>query len=526
MSARLGWLAGFTVAWFLAFPHPVAGTVLDLGFALGWIAPALLLRGLDGLPPRRAARAAFLAGWAAYALVFHWIYVAVVDYGHASPLIGVGASIGLALYPAAFFAVFGAGWSALGRARLASPFAAAALWVALEHARTFVATGFPWALLGYTQHANAALVATAPIAGVWGPAFTVALASAALATHRASPRGARAAFAAVAAVLAAGTLAVLRPANEPAATVRVGVLQGNVDQDVKWSPDFAEKTLGDYEALTRRAAEQGAQVVVWPETAVPGSPDWDTEVAERLSKLAADTHTALVVGAVGIERIRPRDDATVTARIFDSAFLYGPDGARLDRYDKTHLVPFGEYTPFGELLGRFVHAIARGAAATDVTPGDAVRTLAIPLASGGTLSAGVPICYELLFPDGVRRFVAGASDRQDAELLLAITNDAWYGRTGAPYQFLVMTALRSAENRVWTARAANTGVSALIDDRGRVRMQTNLFEQTFLVGDVPRRPAPLGGSFYARHGDWLPEGCWAALAGLAVVAWRRRGATA
>ncbi len=520
MTARLGWLAGFAIAWFLAFPHPIAGVVLDLGFALGWVAPALLLRGLDGLPPRRATRAAFLAGWAAYSLVFHWICVAVVDYGHASPLIGVGASIGLALYPAAFFAAFGAAWSALGRARLASPFAAAALWVALEHTRTFVATGFPWALLGYTQHANAALMATTPIAGVWGPAFAVALAGAALATHRAWPRTSLAAFGVVAAVLAAGTIDALRPPTEPLDTVRVAVLQGNVDQDVKWSPDFAEKTLADYEALSRRAAEQGAQVIVWPETAVPGSPDYDPSVAERLAKLAAETRASLVVGAVGIKRIRPSG-----ARFFDSAFVYGPDGARLDRYDKSHLVPFGEYIPFGDLLGRFVHAIARGAASTDVTPGEAVRAVSIPLASGGTLSVGVPICYELLFPDGVRRFVAGTSDRGGAELLLAITNDAWYGRTGAPYQFLVMTAFRSAENRVCTARAANTGVSALIDERGRVRMQTNLFEQTLLVGDVPRRPAPWGGSFYTRHGDWLPAACWAALAGLAVAAWRRRGAT-
>ena len=106
------------------------------------------------------------------------------------------------------------------------------------------------------------------------------------------------------------------------------------------------------------------------------------------------------------------------------------------------------------------------------------------------------------------------------ELLLAITNDAWYGRTGAPYQFLVMTAVRSAENRVWTARAANTGVSAIIDDRGRVRMQTELFEQTLLVADLPLLR---GGSFYARHGDWLPIACVAGVVGLGIAARMRRG---
>lgn len=530
--ARSAWLAGFAVAWFLAFPHPIAGRVVDLGFALGWIAPALLLRGLAGLAPGAAARLAFVAALVANAGVLHWAYVAVVYYGHAPAPIGVAATVGLALYPAAFFAVFGAAWSALGRARLAGPFAAAALWVALEHARTFVATGFPWALLGYTQHANAALMASAPIAGVWGPAFAVALASAALATQRTARRASLAALGIVALMLAWGTFDAVFESDEPGETVRVAVLQGNVDQDVKWSPEFAERTLADYEALSRRAVEQGAEVVVWPETAVPGSPDYDAEIAERLEALAAETHAALVVGAVGIQfgdsegqahgamRIQPRG-----AHFYDSAFLYGPDGARLDRYDKTHLVPFGEYVPFRDLIGRYVSAIARGAATTDVSPGRAVRTLAVPLSRDRTLTAGVPICYELLFPDEVRRFVSSPDDRGGAELLLAITNDAWYGRTGAPYQFLVMTAMRSAENRVWTARAANTGVSALIDHRGRVQMQTALFEQTFLVGDVPRRAAPAGGSFYARHGDWLPAGCWLGLAGLAVAAWRRRGAT-
>ena len=152
------------------------------------------------------------------------------------------------------------------------------------------------------------------------------------------------------------------------------------------------------------------------------------------------------------------------------------------------LVPFGEYVPFRALLGTFVEAIARGAANTDVSAGRTPRAVAVPLADGSTLLAGVPICYELLFPDAVRRFLSPAG-AAGAEMLLAITNDAWYGRTGAPHQFLVMTALRSAENRVWTARAANTGISAVIDDRGRVRMQTTALRADAARG---RRAAPAG----------------------------------
>jgi len=518
--SRFGWPFAFAIALLLAFPYPIGERVVDLGIVAGWLAPALLLRSLAGLAPRAAATRAFFAAWLAHAGIHSWVYVAVVHYGHAPPPIGVAATFGMALYPAAFFAAFGAGWSGLARAGLGSPFAAAALWVAQEHLRSFFATGFPWALVGYTQHLNPAVVAWAPLAGVWGPSFGVALAGAALALWSEWPRASRAALAAVALATVAGAIDVARDDEEPADTVRVAVLQGNVDQDVKWSPDFAERTIADYEALTRHAAREGAEVVVWPETAAPGSPDYDAGLAARLAALAAETRTALVIGAVGLERTRGEP------RYFDSAFLYGPDGAHLDRYDKGHLVPFGEYVPFRWLIGSFVKAMARGAASADVSPGKVVRAITVPLAAGDALTAGVPICYELVFPDEVRRFVRSIAGQPGAELLLAITNDAWYGRTGAPYQFLAMTAMRSAENRVWTARAANTGVSALIDHRGRVRMQTRLFEQTLLVGDVPRRPAPLGGSFYTRHGDWLPALCWLALAGLGVAAWRRREVTA
>ena len=187
----------------------------------------------------------------------------------------------------------------------------------------------------------------------------------------------------------------------------------------------------------------------------------------------------------------------------------------VDRYDKSHLVPFGEYVPLAELLGRFFEAVARGIADTAVTRGERPRALVLPLA-GGTLSAGVPICYELVFPDLVRRFVDDGG-----ALLLAITNDAWYGRTGAPYQFLAITALRSAEARVWTARAANTGVSAIIDARGRVRERTRIFERDWLVADVPVRPGAGGGTFYTRYGDVFAWSCWA-IAAVGVLRGRRR----
>ncbi len=524
--ARGVWLAGYVVATFLAFPHALGDRVVDLGLVVAWLAPACLLLGLRGLTPGAAARAAFVAGWVAHIGVYHWIYVVTVAYGHAPAAMGPLAVALLALYPAAFAAAFGAAAAVLAlpsqgdpAARgdgLPSPWVAAVLWAALDHGKTFVLTGFPWALLGYAQHANPPLLALAPFTGVFGLSFVVALGGAALAVAIAARgRGARppgravAAIAFVGLVHVAGALDLAREQPPDGPRLRVAVAQGNIDQGVKWSPDWADRTLAIYDELTRRAAANGAQVVLWPETAVPGLPEAAPELADFLAGLARDAGVTLVVGAVGFE---PMGDRRF---FYDSGFVWDPEGRFVDRYDKTHLVPFGEYMPFRAVLGRFVEAIARGAANTDVTPGTAPRSVRFPVPGAeGLVSAGVPICYELLFPDLMRRFAADG-----AEVLFAITNDAWYGRTGAPHQFLAITALRAAESRLWTARAANTGVSALIDHRGRVQEQTRIFERDVRVGTIVLRPAPAGGSFYTRHGDWFAILCWAASA---ILLGRRR----
>ncbi len=511
--SRAGWMAAYALVTFLAFPHPVAGGVLDLGVWVAWLAPACLVLALRGLAPGRAARLGFLAGLVAHTAVLHWIYVVTVVYGHAPVIAGLVGPVGLAAYIAVFPAFFGAGTAWLAGRGVGSPWALAALWAALDHLRSFFLTGFPWATLGYAQWRNEPLLGIASYTGVYGLSFATALAGAGLALWLAAraarpPAATLVALAGVGLAHGLGALAMAAVPDPPGPGVRVAVVQGNIDQGRKWSPEWADRTLGIYEELSRAAAGEGARVVVWPETAVPGFVDRDPVVHGRLSALAQETGAALVVGGVGTAT---QGDELA---FFDSAFAFSPDGALIGRYDKTHLVPFGEYLPLRSLLGGFLSAVARGIAPTDVSPGDRPRALSLPGVGPGapaTLPAGVPICYELIFPDLMRRFVGDG-----AALLLAITNDAWYGRTGAPFQFLAMTALRSAENRVWTARAANTGVSAFIDARGRVREQTRIFERGYLVADVPLRPTPSGGSFYTRHGDLFAWGCWLALAGIAA----------
>jgi apolipoprotein N-acyltransferase len=530
-------LVGFVLASFLAFPQMLGGRLFDAGVVFAWLAPACLVLVLDGLAPRRAAWAGFLAGWLAHTAILYWIYVVTAVYGKAPVLVGIAAPAGLALYMAVFTTVQGALWAALARRGRAGPFVFAALWAALDHGRHFILTGFPWGVIGYAQHENPLLMGLAPWTGVVGLSFVSALGGAALAFClpgvggglRAPRRHALAAFAAVAVAVGLGALSARTEPGPITGSLRVGLLQGNIDQGMKWSPAFAEQTMLAYEDLARRAVAAGARLVVWPETAVPGSIETEPGYGDRVAALARELGVAMVVGAVGVEPFEG------DFRFFDSAYVYDGAGMRLERYDKAHLVPFGEYLPFRSVLGRFIRAVATGIARDDVTPGAGPRALQLPLDpdAGGpavppdavargeverVVGAGVPICYELLFPDLVRRFAGDGG-----ELLVAITNDAWYGRTGAPYQFLAITALRSAETRLWTARAANTGVTAFIDERGRVREQTAIFEQTVLVDDVPLRVWGDRGTFYVRHGDVFAWACWAWVVWVGFLALRNGG---
>jgi apolipoprotein N-acyltransferase len=277
----------------------------------------------------------------------------------------------------------------------------------------------------------------------------------------------------------------------------VAALQGNIDQDQKWSPQAFENTLLAYEDLTRRAAKEGAQLIAWPETAVP-APLAYPELHDRIAALAREVRTPLIVGAVGLDF----DAQGRATHHYDSAFVFSHEGELLDRYDKSHLVPFGEYLPLRPLLGHFINALATGSISSDVSEGERVRAIDVPLANGETIRVGIPICYELIFPDLVRRFA-----EDGAELLVGITNDAWYGRTGSPYQFLAMTGLRSAEARLPGVRAANTGVSALIDSDGRVRSATRIFERDLIVGDIQLPLFETTRTFYTRHGDLFAQLC-------------------
>jgi len=518
-------LAVFASLTFFAFPQRFGDVVVDGGLWLGPLSVAALVYGIAGLTPRGAAIRGLGAGLLAHAAILHWIFVVTVRYGGAPAGAGVLAVLAVAMYPAAGTAAVCAGVAWLDARGRATPVLVAATFAVGDHLRTFVATGFPWSLLGYTQLEKPGLLPLSGDGGVYLVGFGVALGGALLAAAVAGlegrpswSRGVWTGLALFVGLHGIGLIAGSASPAEPGARVRVAALQGSFDQGEKWSRDRFDHTLDVYASLSRAAASAGAELIVWPETAVPAPIEVDPDTARRLSAIARETGATLVVGAVGVDLSADRREVVA---FYDSAFVIEPDGRWASRYDKSHLVPFGEYVPFRALLGRFIGAIARGAATLDVSAGHGPVSLPVEVpdrvaAHERSVRLGIPICYELLFPDRVRRFVDDG-----AVLLVAITNDAWYGRTGAPHQFLEITAMRAVESGVALVRAANTGVSAIVDAKGRVREQSGLFERGYVMADVRlgERPGVAGSPFYVRHGNVFVMGCWLGLAGTIAIAW-------
>jgi apolipoprotein N-acyltransferase len=279
----------------------------------------------------------------------------------------------------------------------------------------------------------------------------------------------------------------------------VGLVQGGIRQEDKWVPENAWANVGRHVQLAEEAASRGARLVVWPESAVPFLFDEEEPLAGLLRETTRRRRIYLFFGNDDRERLPGGG-----GRLYVGAKLLDPSGELVARYRKMQLVPFGEYVPLQPLFtlgGRYAAKLVREV--SDFTPG---REAATGVVDGHRV--GGFICYEAIFPSLVRRFASGG-----AELLINVTNDAWYGTTSAPHQHLAMAAFRAVESRRYLARAANTGITAVVDPRGRVLDPTRLFDTTVLVREVP---FVAESTFYVRHGDVFAQA--AAAVGLALLA--------
>jgi apolipoprotein N-acyltransferase len=435
----------------------------------------------------------FLLGYACGVLWYlgtcYWVYDTMHQYGGLSAPVGLLVLLLFALYLGLYHGLFGLVVSLLARAdsshRLAlisTPF----LWVAVELVRTRV-SGFPWDLLGITQIDNIPLTRIATITGVYGLSFEIMLVNAAFAAaflvHRNKRSTLLLASIGSAALLQTGRWVAMPPslANHTAV-----LLQQNlpVAESDAWTTDYFDRTLQEFSALSLNPSpppRQHPDLIVWPESPAPFQTN-DRVFREAISSLARQSQAWVVVGSIGVDNPQT---------VFNSASLVSVSGDWQGRYSKIHLVPFGEYVPFAPVFsfaGGLTQAVGNFTRGTSHAPLQA-----------GDRKLGVFICYESIFPDEVRQLVA-----QGAQVLVNISNDGWYGDSGAWAQHLNQARMRAVENNRWLLRDTNTGFTASIDPFGRIVAHLNRKTRAALAA-----PYALidGATFYSQYGDWFAYLC-------------------
>ena len=506
-------------AWVLAIASAVLQVVifpLPNLYVLGWVAVAPLLVAilrarrpgplqLEGsiklLPasPLQGFLLGYLCGILWYAGNCYWVYNTMKQYGGIGTFGAAGLLLLFCLYLGLYHGAFGLITALVARrsvraALLAAPFA----WVALELARTRI-SGFPWDLLGISQVDNIPLARLARATGVYGISLEIMIVNTAFAAAWLIRRNRRTSLL-FAAFAAAFVLQIARwmpipvfPTDRSAVLVQenIPVLDNN-----DWTREYFEDTLRELSSLSRTNPSQARSglesapgLIVWPESPAPFY-SGDPEFHRGMTQLAIESNAWVVAGNVGAEFTGSASPHNYRV-IFNSASLVSPSGEWVARYDKMHLVPFGEYVPFKELLG-FAGGLTKEVG--DFTAG----TSRLPLQAGDE-KLGIFICYESIFPDEIRQFA-----KSGAQVLVNISNDGWYGDSGAYAQHLKQARMRAVENDRWLLRDTNTGVTAAIDPYGRItqsvprKVRTSLLANYGLVNDT---------TFYTHCGDWLAYAC-------------------
>jgi apolipoprotein N-acyltransferase len=414
----------------------------------------------------------------------------------------------LVLYLALYFGIFGLIISTIDyRLSTIGPILIPSIWVLLEYVRSHLFTGFPWALLAYSQYKNLPVIQITDITGAWGVSFLVMMVNVMIYKvigHSSWVIGKK----------QKTTFSYLFPLSlfflsliygynrlhpspityHPSPTFKVSVIQGNIPQELKWDASAKTYILNKYEQLTREAATKKPDLIVWPEASSPGLFGEDYSVFQEISSLARNIKIPLIIGTVS------RDGSEYS----NSALLINSSGKIASRYNKLHLVPFGEYIPFKKQLPFLQTIVPIG----DITPGKEYTILEIRNPESEIRNKfAVLICFEDLFPELSRKF-----RKQGAQFLVNITNDAWYKQTSAPYQHLEASVFRAVENRVFLVRAANTGISGFIDPCGKIislvhdKGGKEIFVDGYKTQEIiiPKR----GLSFYNRLGDYFILVCF------------------
>jgi apolipoprotein N-acyltransferase len=450
----------------------------------------------------------FLTGIVSFLGILYWIIVAVHTYGNIPLILSGIILLLLVLYLSLFIGVFTFLIRYIQmRLKLQTILFAPLLWVSLEYLRSFFLTGFPWANLGYTQYLNLPFIQMADITGTYGLSFVILLVNATLFdVIRQWPKKAFP----VREVVITGILLLAfliygyvkmgtidrQMVDQP--SLKVGLVQGNINQAIKWDESFQRETLRIYERLSLKVAEGKPDLIIWPETATPFFFQEAREYQPIILDIPARTNAFLLFGTPAFKIERGKINH------YNSAFLASPSKELIGAYDKIHLVPFGEYVPLSDLLFSLG---SLGEGIGNFKSGKRIYNFPLPQSKFGVL-----ICFEIIFPDLCRRFV-----KEGADFLVTITNDAWFGKTSAPYQHFAIASFRAVENRVFIARAANTGITGFIDPNGRILKQGGIFTEEAMHGTIRLSKEK---TFYTLYGDvfaWVCSALSLLLLGVAFI---------
>jgi apolipoprotein N-acyltransferase len=470
---------------------------------LAWFAVVPLFVALRNLSLKNSFYIGLFAGLVHYLSLLYWLNGTMSAYGHLPFYVSIPVLFLLSFYLALYIAFFSMAVTCLCSTPFSFLCISPLIWVSLEYIRSFLFTGFPWELIGYSQFNMLHIIQISDLFGVYGVSLCIVLSNAVAFLiylfltnkywqgKKVQTKLAAGAMAAIVVILGAvfvygkwrinniHELAVMSPSS------KITIVQGNIDQAIKWDPALQTSSTMKYIHLSSLSKDLHPNLVVWPETATPFYFTHDIELSKLVLTGIHEIGADFLIGSPAFTLKNNKIE------YYNSAFLVDAAGNVEGRYDKTHLVPFGEYVPMKKWLP-FVNKMVE--AVGDFDTGEKGQTIRWQKSRIGIL-----ICYEIIFPALSRAMV-----QNHASLLVNITNDAWYGRSSAPYQHFSMSVFRAVENRRSLVRAANTGISGFIEPSGRVIETTQIFKEAVITQKVPLLQIE---TLYSRFGDVFAMAC-------------------
>lgn len=470
----------------LAIALPIASGILLILcqppvslFPLAFVALIPLLYAVETYSYRHPFIPGFITGIVAYVGLIYWVVVAMNTYGGIDIFTSTLILLLFVLYLSLYIGCYTAAISAIEK-RMSVPIylSAPIVWALLEYLRGVALTGFPWSFLAHSQHNFLAFIQVASITGTYFISFLIAAINCIIFFVVLKKSISKVYIIVILIMVAASVIfGLVRLQTLQEGKLTTAIVQGNIRQDVKWDNNFKLKTI---QAYYQNTLKNGGDVdfFVWPETALPLVFNEEVYINQHIKALPPMVNSLLLFGTIWKDR---------NGKLYNSSYVIGKNGDVNGIYNKAHLVPFGEYTPLVRYLPFLQKITAQGAGFASGEGHDPIIT------SLGKV--GILICYEGVFP-----YITNATVSRGAQFLVNLTNDAWYERTSAAYQHLAFYVFRAVETDRYVLRAANTGISAIIDPRGNITARTPIFEERVLKGNFALRDNL---TFYVSHGDYF-----------------------